>query len=195
MAERQPISDELLEGIARGEEAAWESLVEQLSPQIDSIIQNQVRDNREHQDIAQEIFTKIFLKLDKFAGKSDFRHWVSRITLNTCYDWLRKKKNRPLTTYTDLGSQAAETIEKTLSNEEPPEDLDRALILETLQSLVETLKPREQIVIRLLDFEGLSVQDACRQTGWGASKVKVTAMRARRKLAALLEKKQSPGEK
>ncbi|MDB4412490.1 hypothetical protein N9170_03350 [Akkermansiaceae bacterium] len=54
---------------------------------------------------------------------------------------------------------------------------------ELLNRLIATLNPREQIIIRLLDLEEKSVQNICDLTGWGSSKVKVTAMRARTKLA------------
>jgi RNA polymerase sigma-70 factor (ECF subfamily) len=59
---------------------------------------------------------------------------------------------------------------------------------ELLDQLIATLNPREQIVIRLLDLEEKTVQDTCNLTGWGASKIKVTAMRARRKLSEQLKK-------
>ena len=58
--------------------------------------------------------------------------------------------------------------------------------------MIATLAPREQIVIRLLDLEQQSVQDVCNHTGWGASKVKVTAMRARRKLAEQMQRLETP---
>jgi RNA polymerase sigma-70 factor (ECF subfamily) len=188
MNDEPPISSDLLAAVARGEDAAWEEFVALLQPQIHAIIRRQVRDTRDHEDIAQEVLTKIFVKLGQFAGGDDLRHWVSRIAINTCYDWLRRRKVRPLSTYADLGEERARIIEETAAREEPAENLDHALLLETLHSLIDTLKPREQIVIRLLDLEELSVQDVCERTGWGASKVKVTAMRARRKLASLLEK-------
>ena len=59
---------------------------------------------------------------------------------------------------------------------------------ELLNRLIATLNPREQIVIRLLDLEEKSVAEICDLTGWGSSKVKVTAMRARKKLANHLKK-------
>jgi RNA polymerase sigma-70 factor (ECF subfamily) len=54
--------------------------------------------------------------------------------------------------------------------------------VEVLEKLLATLKPAEQMVLRMLDLEERSVQEICRLTGWGASRIKVTAFRARRKL-------------
>ena len=45
---------------------------------------------------------KIFLKIEQYSGPQPFEHWVSRIAVTTCYDWLRRSKARPLVSYSDL---------------------------------------------------------------------------------------------
>ena len=177
----------LLDRVRLGEESAWQELVNLLNPLIFKIIGNQVRRTSDHEDLGQEAFTKIFLKLHQFTGKQPFDHWVSRITINTCYDWLRKQKARPLVSYSDLGETQAEIIEKKLVGEPTDQLEELAAMRELLDRLISSLKPREQIVIRLLDLQEKSVQDICDLTGWGASKIKVTAMRARKKLAGQLK--------
>jgi len=179
---------ELLARVRTGEEEAWRELISLLTPLVSKIIHNQVRRTSDHEDLAQEVLTKIFLKLNQFAGKQPFTHWVSRITINTCYDWLRKDKARPLVSYSDLCDTQAEILEKNLSGDSTSNNEDLSAMRELLDRLISTLKPREQIVIRLLDLEEKSVQDVCNLTGWEASKVKVTAMRARRKLTQQLKK-------
>jgi len=188
MDEPITVSPQLLARVRAGEEEAWRELVHLLNPLVTKIIRNQVRQTSDHDDLAQEAFTKIFLKLDQFVGKQPFAHWVSRITINTCYDWLRKHQARPLVSYADLGETQAEIIEKNLTGESADNQGSLAAMRELLDRLIATLKPREQIVIRLLDLEGKSVQDVCDLTGWGTSKVKVTAIRARRKLSEQLKK-------
>lgn len=190
--EELPVIDEnLLAQVRAGTESAWQDLVKQLSPQVFGIIRNQIRATSDHDDIAQEAFTKIFLKLDQFASKQPFRNWVSRLTINTCYDWLRKRKARPLVSYSDLGETEAEILEKTLAGDPLEQKESIASMRALLDRLISSLKPREQIVIRLLDLEEKSVQDVGELTGWGASKIKVTAMRARKKLRDLLNKLES----
>lgn len=191
MEQSTTVSPELLTRVRVGDEEAWRQLVDLLNPLVSKIIRNQVRRTMDHDDIAQEAFTKIFLKLDQFAGKQPFTHWVSRLTVNTCYDWLRRQKARPLVTYSDLGETQAEILEKNLTGQSGENKESLAAMRELLDRLISTLKPREQIVIRLLDLEEKSVQDVCDLTGWGDSKVKVTAMRARRKLSEHLKKLES----
>lgn len=187
MDESHTVSPELLERVRDGEEAAWQQLVDTISPLVFKIIRNQVRRTSDHEDLGQEAFTKIFLKLNQFVGKQPFHHWVSRVTINTCYDWLRKQKVRPLSSFSDLGETQAEIVEKTLTAESSDQEEDLAAMRDLLERLISSLKPREQIVIRLLDLEENSVKEVCEVTGWGESKVKVTAMRARKKLAEQLK--------
>jgi len=187
MDESHTVSPELLERVRDGEEAAWQQLVDTISPLVFKIIRNQVRRTSDHEDLGQEAFTKIFLKLNQFVGKQPFHHWVSRVTINTCYDWLRKQKVRPLSSFSDLGETQAEIVEKTLTAESSDQEEDLAAMRDLLERLISSLKPREQIVIRLLDLEENSVKEVCEITGWGESKVKVTAMRARKKLAEQLK--------
>ncbi len=188
MEQSPTVSPELLTRVRAGDEEAWRRLIDLLNPLISKIIRNQVRRTTDHDDLAQEAFTKIFLKLDQFAGKQPFTHWVSRLTVNTCYDWLRRQKVRPLVTYSDLGETQAEILEKKLAGQTGEDKESLAAMRELLDRLISTLNPRQQIVIRLLDLEEKSVQDVCDLTGWGESKVKVTAMRARRKLSEQLKK-------
>jgi len=187
MSDTQTIPPEVLEGVRKGEDHAWRELIRLLSPQVYSIIRRQIRSTAEHDDLAQETFTKIFLKLDRFAGKNEFRHWVSRVAINTCYDWLRKKKSRPLSSFSDLSEKEESIISQTLVGESPENDDNLNELRRILDRLISSLNPKEQIVIRLLDLEENSVHDVCELTGWGASKVKVTAMRARGKLAGMLK--------
>jgi RNA polymerase sigma-70 factor (ECF subfamily) len=192
--EASVITRELIAAAARGEEAAWRAIIEELSPLVFSIVRNHLRRRDDHEDVAQEVFTKVFVRLGQFRGDRPFHHWVSRIALNTCHDWLRRIKARPVVSWSDLHPDEAGVLERTLSDEEPAPDDNPALLRGFLDRVISTLKPREQIVIRLLDLEEKSVQDVCDLTGWGASKVKVTAMRARRKLAEQVRRIESRPE-
>ena len=182
------ITPVLLQGVRQGNESSWRQLLDLLSPQVYGIIRNQVRASNDHDDLAQEAFTKIFLRLDQLNGSSPFRHWVSCLTINTCYDWLRRHKARPLVNYADLSETQAEALERTLSGEHLDQKESLSAMRELLNQLISTLNPREQIVIRLLDLEEKSVEEVSLLTEWGGSKIKVTAMRARRKLVLALQK-------
>ena len=186
-----PHDDDTLAAARRGDEQACKQLVDQLYPQVIAIVRNHLPKTEDEQDLAQEVFMKVFTRLGQFDAKSPLEHWVSRIALNTCYDRLRSQKVRSrVVSYTDLNVEETTFLERALQ-EQPataadPGDSNSAS--ELIEKLLQSLNPREQMAIRLLDLEERSVQEVCDITGWGASKVKVTAMRARRKLSKALER-------
>jgi len=124
---------------------------------------------------------KVFSKIDRFRGEQPFPNWVARITLNTCYDQLRKQKARAEVRFADLSSADIEFVEAIMcrTHDDAPSDHDgRGLV----EKLLTTLNARERLILQMIDLEKKSVREVCALTGWGESKIKVTAMRARRKL-------------
>jgi RNA polymerase sigma-70 factor (ECF subfamily) len=103
--------------------------------------------------------------------------------LNTCYDQLRRHKARPEVRFADLSDADVEFVETVMTeshqSEQSGPDCDGRGVVE---KLLATLNPRERMVLQLMDLEKKSLREVCALTGWGLSKVKVTAMRARRKL-------------
>jgi RNA polymerase sigma-70 factor (ECF subfamily) len=189
------ITPDLLARVREGDDDASQALVRILYPAIRANVRNHLRRQADHDDVSQEIFMKIFLKLDQYSGPQPFEHWVSRIAVTTCYDWLRRHRARPLVSFADLNEAEVEIIGKSLHGEDADDlEAQRELFHGLLDKLIASLKPREQIVIRLLDLEERSVAEIAELTGWSASKVKVTAMRARRRLADRLQRLERPPE-
>ena len=186
-----PPDDDTLRAARRGDEGACRQLVDRLYPQVIAIIRKHRPNTEDEQDLAQEVFMKVFTKLEQYDARSPIEHWVSRIALNTCYDRLRHQRTRNrVVSYSDLNVDEAAFLESALREQPvsttPPSSSESAS--ELIEKLLQSLNPREQMAIRLLDLEERSVQEVCDLTGWGASKVKVTAMRARRKLTRALER-------
>ena len=184
-----PPDDEILAAAKRGEEGACKALVDQLYPQVVAIVRNHLPRTEDEQDLAQEVFMKVFTRLGQFDARSPLEHWVSRIALNTCYDRLRSQKVRSrVVSYADLNVEESAFLERALREQPAADPSEDSSAGELIEKLLQSLNPREQMAIRLLDLEERSVKEVCDLTGWGASKVKVTAMRARRKLTKALER-------
>lgn len=132
----------------------------------------------------QEVFMKVFSKLDQFRGAVPLEHWVGRIALLTCVDRLRRQQVRPELRWADLTEEEQALVETAAQEADPPAeatDTARQLILK----LLEQLKPDDRMIIRWLDLEQKSIAEVCRDTGWNSGVVRVRAFRARKKLRAL----------
>ena len=182
--------DDELALVRNGDDRAARRLVEALYPKVIRIIRNHLPSTEDEQDLAQDVFMKMFTKLHQFRGQQPFDHWVARIALNTCFDKLRRQKARRVMSFADFASDEAEFLQDAMTAREFEENASRARpgSLEVLEKLLATLKPAEQLILRLLDLEEKSVAEICTLTGWGSSKVKVTAFRARRKLTDTFKK-------
>jgi RNA polymerase sigma-70 factor, ECF subfamily len=183
-----PDWDSALRRVLAGDETAARELVEALYPQIIRIVRSHLPRAADEQDLSQDIFMKIFAKLDRFRGEQPFPHWVARLAVNTCYDKLRQQRVRPEFRFADLSEEESIFIQNSLACAAPESGEPGRDGSEVVEKLLATLNPVEQLVLRLLDLEQKSVKEIVTLTGWTESKIKVAAMRARRKLAETLKR-------
>src|SRR3984893_14542109 len=183
--------DELLHLITRArnsDQAAAKELVERLYPAVVRIVRNHLPRRELEEDLTQEIFLKIFAKLHQYRADMPFEHWVSRISLNTCIDRLRKQRNRPEYCWSDFSEDQQAILDNLKDNAIQPPEQSPEESRDLLNRLLLTLKPAERVIVQLLYLEEKSVLEICDLTGWKASKIKVTAFRARQKLAATVKR-------
>jgi RNA polymerase sigma-70 factor (ECF subfamily) len=162
---------------------AARSLVEYLYPMVIRIVRANLPRRAAEEDLAQDIFVKMFQKLDQFRGDVPFEHWVSRIAVNHCLNAIRAQKTRPEWRMSDLSEDQAAALEAATSDH--THDPDPAVLMgarELVDKLLEALSPEDRLLIRMLELEDLSVDEVRQRTGWSATLIRVRAFRARRKL-------------
>ncbi len=133
------------------------------------------------EDLAQEVFLKMFTRLDQYKGAVPFTHWVSRIAVTTCIDQLRAQKRRPELRWADLSERESEVLDSVTASQDVAPD-DAVAARELVHRLLGRLNPEDRMVIQMLDLEQKSVAEISALTGWNRTLVKVRAFRARRKL-------------
>jgi len=143
------------------------------------------------EDLAQDIFLKMFTRLEQYQGNVPFPHWVSRIAVTTCIDQLRAQKRRPEFRWADLSENEAEVLDNVLTDERDVLPGDALAARELVHKLLGQLKPDDRLVIQLLDLDQKTIAEISALTGWNQTLVKVRAFRARRKLQKLFQELQS----
>jgi RNA polymerase sigma-70 factor (ECF subfamily) len=171
--------------VRKREQLAARNLVEHLYPLVIRIVRSHLPRRVAEEDLAQDIFLKMFTRLEQYQGTVPFSHWVSRIAVTTCIDQLRAQKRRPEFRWADLSEKEAEVLDNVLTNENDVAPDDALEARELVHKLLDQLKPDDQLVIRLLDLEQKTILEISELTGWNSSLVKVRAFRARRKLQKL----------
>src|SRR5436190_24039676 len=107
---------ELIVRAQAGDRQAQESLVKAFSPMVFRLISRFFRSREDVEDLAQDVFVKMFGRIDEVRPDENFPGWLQRVTVNTCYDELRKTSSRRLALET-YGTH--ELAERTVHQKEP----------------------------------------------------------------------------
>jgi len=162
---------------------AARSLVEHLYPTVIRIVRANLPRRAAEEELAQDIFVKMFQKLDQFRGDVPLEHWVSRIAVNHCLNAIRAQKSRPEWRMSDLSEEQAAALEAaTVDHSHDPDPALQTGARELVDRLLEALIPEDRLLIRMLEIEDLSVDEVRQRTGWSATLIRVRAFRARQKL-------------
>jgi RNA polymerase sigma factor (sigma-70 family) len=184
-----------LERVRANDQAAARELVEHLYPQVIRIVRAHLPRRMQEEDLAQEVFMKMFARLGQYQGTVPFPHWVSRIAVTTCIDQLRAQKRRPELRWADLSQTETDILDAVMQSENGQDHTDQLATRELVQKLLEQLNPDDRLVIQLMDLEQKSVAEIATVTGWNSALIKVRAFRARRKLRKIfenLQRKENP---
>lgn len=178
---------ELIAAVLKGDAASFEPLVQKYSPRVFATARRYARRESEVEDIAQEVWLKAFSKLGSFRGESPFEHWLMRMTVRTCYDFLRGHQRNRESAFSELSEPESDWLERFVADPgAAAEDADAAKLL--VARVLEKLPPPARLVITLLEIEDRSVKEVAELTGWSVALVKVRAFRARGQMRKILEK-------
>jgi RNA polymerase sigma-70 factor (ECF subfamily) len=178
---------ELIAAVLKGDRVSFEPLVQKYSPRVFATARRYARRESEVEDIAQEVWLKAFEKLKSFRGEAPFEHWLMRMTVRTCYDFLRGHQRNRESSFSDLSEPESDWLDRFVA--EPgnaAEDADAAKLL--VNRVLERLSPEARLVITLLEIEDRPVKEIARLTGWSVPLVKVRAFRARAEMRKIISK-------
>ncbi len=176
---------ELIAAIRRGDVASFEPLVQKYQPRVFGTVRRYARRESEVEDIVQEVFIKAFHKLDTFRGAAPFEHWLMRLTVRMCYDFLRAHRRRREMAFSDMSDDEGDWLERFAADPDTAsEHADAAR--ELVNRVLEQLSPAARLVITLHEIEGRSVKEIAALTGWSQPLVKVRAFRARAEMQKCL---------
>jgi len=190
--------DELIVRSLAGDHDAFETLVRRHSSRVFSIIGSFFRRRDMVEDISQEVFAKAYFSLGTFTRGRSFEAWVAKITVNACYDHLRAQRRRLDQQAPHESQQEDEWFELQMlevARDRHASSERQRDAAEIAERLLAKLDSEDRLVVVLIDRDGFSVKEVSEMTGWGQSKVKVRAFRARRTLRAAMRRLVLSGER
>jgi RNA polymerase sigma-70 factor (ECF subfamily) len=173
----------LVRRIQARDEIAFREIVERYQAKVFSIIFGILRNHNDAEDIAQQVFAKIYFSIGNFDFRSSLLTWIYKITVNECYDYLRKKRVRKLVYESDFSEEDALRMENSDTATDQHTPVDTALAQRDLiLKLLEKISEEDRTLILLKEVEGHSVEELSRMTRMNENTIKVKLFRARQKL-------------
>ncbi|MCS7202188.1 MAG: sigma-70 family RNA polymerase sigma factor [Dictyoglomus sp.] len=188
--EKTNLSDKaLISLIKSGDREAFNILVKRYEKKVFNILYLQLGPISDLEDLAQEVFIKIFKNINKFRGEAQFSTWLYRIVLNLSYDYKRKNKNI-FSLDENIDYESEETFENILptSEEDPEKVLERLEVQRKIRDAIKGLSKEYQEVIILREFEGLSYEEIAKVLNCPVGTVESRLFRAREELRKKLIK-------
>jgi len=176
----------LIRSIQAGDHQAFESLVRRYQRQVANLIYLTMGSRDDVDDIAQEVFIRVYRSLSKFKFDASFFSWLYRITKNLCIDEIRKRKIRRVLS---LDYLTEDTLEKSRKSKDHSMASDSVLIEEkrqVIQSALLRLTPEHREVLVLREYQDLSYDEIAETLGLRLEAVKSRIFRARIELKNLL---------
>ena len=165
------------------DEMAFRDIVERYQSKVFSIIYGILRNRNDAEDISQQVFAKVYFSIRNFDSRSSLLTWIYKITVNECYDYLRKKRVRKLVYESDFSEDDAKRMEASepAVDRKAPADV-RLAQRDMLLKMLDKVSPEERSLILMKEVEGHSVEELAQMTGLNENTIKVKLFRTRQKL-------------
>jgi RNA polymerase sigma-70 factor, ECF subfamily len=190
LAARKVDDRELVQKAQHGDKDAFEVLVAKHQGRVFAVAGGILRNREDVEDIAQQVFLKAYFSLKRFDQRSAFSTWLYKITVNECWDLLRKKKVRPLVFESELSEEQAHAYHSTEQGTEFAPDVSEQL--ETRQQLdhwLDCLDERDRAMLVMKEVQGFTVEEIAEIMEINGNTVKVRLFRARQKIAEKIRRK------
>lgn len=179
----------LVRRVQAHDEMAFREIVDRYQAKVFSIIYGILRNRNDAEDIAQQVFAKIYFSIKNFDFRSSLLTWIYKITVNECYDYLRKKRVRKLVYESEFTTEDSMRLE----NSEPATDQEpgvdhRLAQHDLIFKLLSKVSEEDRTLMLLKEVEGHSVEELSVMTGMNENTIKVKLFRARQKLVKAAER-------
>ncbi len=186
--EAQAEERDLIGRAQRGDQEAFAALLRLHRRRVFALIGHLVRQPADIEDLAQQVFLKVYRALGRFNFQASFSTWLHRIVVNECYDHLRRHRARKSSAGNEVAVEDLAELERLGAAGNSPRPLDAARRLElrqTVEQLFARLPADDRLLLALRELEGLSMEEIARVLGVKENTVKVRLFRARKRLVEI----------
>lgn len=165
-----------------GDEAAFNQIVQACRKPILGTIRRLIGNADDVEDVAQEVFVRVYYSLDQLRSEDGFEAWLYRLTVNSAYDYLRRKKRRQESRMSDLAEEQVTLAEAAAGTKFSADEGRKAKAKELVESLLSEVSEQDRVLLVLKEVEGLSLKELERIYEVKENALKVRLFRARQRV-------------
>jgi len=172
---------ELIRRAQQGDSAAFNDVVLAYRKRILGQITRLIARSEDVEDVAQEVFLRLYFSLDQLRTPEVFEPWLYRLTVNAAYDYLRKQKRRQEYRMSDLSEQQVVLADALAGGKADQEEQHQKKIREAVDALLSELSEADRILLMMKEVEGLSLKELEKVYKVNENALKVRLFRARQR--------------
>jgi RNA polymerase sigma-70 factor (ECF subfamily) len=185
---------ELVRRAQKDDKAAFEELVKRHQSRVFAVAGGILRNREDVEDIAQQVFLKAYFSLKRFDQRAAFSTWLYKITVNECWDLLRKRKVRPLVFESEFSEEQSRQYEGMAEKADGvPDASERLALREEVEELMECLEDRDRMMLVMKEVQGFSVEEIAEILDINGNTVKVRLFRARQRITERVKRRNAAG--
>jgi len=173
---------EQLQKAQSGDDAAFNQVVLAYRKRIMGTIARLIGRPEDVEDVAQEVFLRLYYSLDQLRTPEVFEPWLYRLTVNASYDYLRKQRRRNEARMADLSEQQVMMADAVAGGKANNDQKHNTQVREFLDSLLGSLSEEDQLLLKLKEVEGLSLKELEKVYRVKENALKVRLFRARQRV-------------
>ena len=173
---------ELIKRAQAGDNAAFNEIVLAYLKRILGTITRVIARPEDVEDVAQEVFLRLYFSLDQLRTAEVFEPWLYRLTVNAAYDYLRKQRRRPEYRMSDLSEQQVMMADAVAGGKVEHDEQYQKKIRESVDALLGAVSEQDRILLMLKEVEGLSLKELEKIYQVNENALKVRLFRARQRV-------------
>jgi RNA polymerase sigma-70 factor (ECF subfamily) len=172
---------ELIKRAQDGDSAAFNEVVLVYRKRVLGTISRLIARPEDVEDVAQEVFLRLYFSLDQLRTAEVFEPWLYRLTVNAAYDYLRKQRRRQEFRMSDLSEQQVVMADAVAGGKAEKNDQYHKKIRESVDALLGAVSEADRILLMLKEVDGLSLKELEKIYKVNENALKVRLFRARQR--------------
>ncbi len=176
-----------------GDASAFNVIVRSYRSRILGTVYRLIGRPEDVEDVTQDVFVRLYYSLDQLRLPKVFEPWLHRLTVNTTYDYLRKRRRSGSVAMAELSEEQVIAADASQSGKQHEEDVRNDEVRQVVGALFENISDDDRILLTLKEIEGMTLKELQQIYNVKENALKVRLFRARKRALKALERLKDQG--